>query len=644
MATDMDSGRIPTVMGAGGIFTSARMPPMELQAYIRANTELESALTEDPVQTSRVRKAVRFLLDEYSDRVARAAVMAAQVEVDKEILRPMLHKASLAQGYVQKITEEATVLKTAVLRMTGGSSNEGRAKLNRAKYEADLLVVEKAMARQTSYQVRISGISLKIDVILEDENEATGDLEELATLQTQRSALEKERIYVEKGLMEHFDSNAKAARNGAKQYMTEFKVPDNLQQGKGKELCRNLKAYLSMRTPMFYALLPELLFCAENAQAGIFEAPPSKLNGYVGVSEPMRETYADQSLKLWEEIERRAPKDVIANIRKQFKYGLEEKKASCEVGDGVMAIFCLLALYRPSGLAYREQIKDKLAIMPSKFADGSCPASHVKTMWPVLQEAIDLGVCVQWSRIGRPIVTLLTERNNIFSRALADYADIQSIVDLDDSAVELMRMLGAVEQACNDLEEAGISTKRAAFAGWDAADRPASNSGACWYGQNCTRVDCTRSGHDAKGKGKGKSDTKGKGKGKGKSKGKGKGKSKGKGKDSKRECNAKDCPASGKGFRFCSTCHRTLMEKGQLVCKDGSTEKYTPKDASTTALRANSAIEQGCQGYQQDGEDSELFQFSPEGDARAMTAGVKRVRFTDEDTAAQASAKRQRTN
>jgi hypothetical protein len=177
-------------------------------------------------------------------------------------------------------------------------------------------------------------------------------------------------------------------------------------------------------------------------------------------------------------LERKLPKYSVASIRsirKEFKYGVEEKKIKCEVGDGVTAMFCLLALYRPNGLHYREQIKDKLAACPAKFSDGSCPSTQIKAIWPTLQEAMDLGVNLQWSRIGKPIVTALTERNNIFARALTEYADINNIVDLDDAAVEISRMLSAVDQACKDLDDAGISTKRAAYTS-DFKQQ------VCWYG------------------------------------------------------------------------------------------------------------------------------------------------------------------
>ena len=102
-----------------------------------------------------------------------------------------------------------------------------------------------------------------------------------------------------------------------------------------------------------------------------------------------------------------------------------------------------------------------MAATVSKFSDGSCPANQVKEVIAILQEAMNLGVLLQWSRIGRPIVTALIERNNIFARSVTEFSILTNIGDFEDSAVMIARMFSAITQACIELEQAGISTKRA---------------------------------------------------------------------------------------------------------------------------------------------------------------------------------------
>jgi len=600
MVTDLDETRLSTVMGSG-CSQSAQSTPTELQDFIRANEALEKALNEDTISAANIRKAVRVIADEYARRCTDKALEVARFRYAKEVIAPVAHKAAQVQVMVKDITDQASAISTAVLRIAGGSVNEAEAKLNLAKYNEDMAIVEKGVARQTNYAARIASISFKIDIILE-ANEDDG-LKELADLQEQRAALAKERVYVEKGIVEHFEAGSAIGFGSEK--LNPMVIPDNIQQGKGKELIGNMKAFLERRAAQFFAILPELQYCMANAMVGLNTVPPTKEDGYVGVKEGMRELYANQSLKLWTELERKLPKDSIANIRKEFKYGFEEKKIKCTVGDGVTALFCLLALYRPNSLQHRESLKDKLAACPVKFSDGSCPAVQIKAIWPVLQDAMDLGVRLEWSRIGKPIVTALTERNNTFAMALKEYADITNIVELDDSAVEISRMLSLVDQACKDLDDAGISTKRAAYVSdWKpkgkgqgkgkgsqgkGKGKGKGDSNVCWFGADCTRKDCTREHKKDKGKGKKDSETKG---------------------NPDKTCKAEGCPSSGRGFDFCVTCHRKLIENKSIKKKDGTTKEWVPAEHKGPKKRAFSAL-QGDDADKNDSEDQELLEFEP---------------------------------
>ena len=141
---------------------------------------------------------------------------------------------------------------------------------------------------------------------------------------------------------------------------------------------------MHMRTPQYYAILPSLQYIMANAKVGLYFEPPNIGDAYVNVASDVRGTYLPQSAKLYEELERKLRKDVLENIRKEFKFGMEEKKVSCSVGDGVTSVFCLLAMYRPIGMIYRESIKHKMAAKVGKFSDGSCPANQVKEVIAIL--------------------------------------------------------------------------------------------------------------------------------------------------------------------------------------------------------------------------------------------------------------------
>ena len=124
-----------------------------------------------------------------------------------------------------------------------------------------------------------------------------------------------------------------------------------------------------------------------------------------------------------------------------------------------MALFCILAMYRPSGESYREEIKEKICALPAKFAEGTNPLQRVNDSLAVLQEAIDLDARITWNRTGRPIVSLLSGRSNVFARVLGPYAQTWAILDKEDAAVKLKRMFANIVDACKEVQESGQDVK-----------------------------------------------------------------------------------------------------------------------------------------------------------------------------------------
>jgi hypothetical protein len=250
-------------MGSG-IAKEAMSTPKEVQDIIRADDGLEDALTDQDIEPVKVRRAVRVLVDSLCRSVADRAVAKAGDQYIKEVIGPVSHKGAQIQVLTKNIMVLSADLSKAVLRISGGSVNEAEAKLIRDKYDQDIVVVERAVTRQSSYLARISAISFKIDVILAVEEEDS-DLSELATLQDQRSALEKENTYVGKNMIKHFEVGS----SGTLEKLNILVIPEQLQQGKGKELIRNVKAFLDNRTPLFYAIMPDLQYCMANSLIGL---------------------------------------------------------------------------------------------------------------------------------------------------------------------------------------------------------------------------------------------------------------------------------------------------------------------------------------------------------------------------------------
>lgn len=488
LVIDCDEARVPTVMGTGCLI-DARLEPAVLQALIKGDADLAAAMAGGIANQSAVRKAVRRLMDEYGDECAKRALQCAQKEVNDLIVRPVAARAAYAHKQVDHCENMCKDLQAAVMRIPGSGFSDAAGKAIKIKYEESLKFVEAASTRLTSFEARIVRISAKIAEITDDDE---ADVLPLKGLQDSRTALETEKRYQESALIAYFDSGIQRSSGGVKLQLADLIIPNNLAKGKGKELVQNIKSFLHLRAPFFYAIMPDVIRIMEDSLIGKHHMPPTIQDGFAGVNPVVRSQYTVQAQRLWEEIEHKVPKDIIANIRKSFTYGIEDKKACCGVGDGPMAIFCMLALFRPSGIIYREGIKDKMEAATAGFSDGANPRSKIKELWPTLREALDMGVRLQWGRIGKPIVTILSERNNTFARVLAKYAVAGGIVDSEDSGVEIDRMFSDIEQACKDMEDAGINVKQVNANSLTSSRDTNGNSldykvQDCWFGDKCAK-------------------------------------------------------------------------------------------------------------------------------------------------------------
>ena len=66
-----------------------------------------------------------------------------------------------------------------------------------------------------------------------------------------------------------------------------------------------------------------------------------------------REMYAQQAQNLWNRLGKVIPASVITKIKSTFALGKKEVDFLCPEGDGPSLVFSIIALYRPSGDAYR---------------------------------------------------------------------------------------------------------------------------------------------------------------------------------------------------------------------------------------------------------------------------------------------------
>jgi hypothetical protein len=413
----------------------------------------------------------------------------------------------------------------------------------------------------------------------------------------------------------------------AKVNLKDLKVPDGLDKGKGLELIQGIKAFLKNRSPQYYAIMSDVIRILAESKVGKFFKPATAKDGYARVNLEIRNAYNIQSKELYDEICLKVSNKIMNDIRVTFKYGLEELPACCEVGDGVMAVFCLLALYRPASLVYRDSLRTSLEEGSHKFKDGSNPAAKIHELRQIILEAIDLNVKVSWRLTGKGIVTVMSERGNNFAQVLSKYNLVGGIIDPEDCVVELNRMFTDIEEVIIQMETAGVDIKRVMALRVMTADvdnhkkkgKPGTNLAICWYNEKCTRTDCTFT-HDKKKNGRDHSNGKGGGAKRDAKDKKGKGNRGGKGGGPNKDtCTAKGCTGPSRGWPLCNTCRREGLEKGFMALKNGtkmvvSAEKKTPEvstekrlalleKAAEKQVTANAAT---AADQESDGEDEDL--------------------------------------
>jgi hypothetical protein len=571
----------------------------------------------DPAPTEEIQAAIMALMDQYavtvSDAGYRAQFEGWQTRIEQPVsrgLRSIILNMDAIFPSLDDIRVKASRLQTLSL-------NSGPSTTALQEYQANLDFVCRIAQKLSMYDSNILNYTTQIDVLMFNSQGA-----EAKVKQDERASMVAERKYVEHGLISHFESGSTHSRGDIKIMLKELKIPEAIEKGKGVEFIQNFKSFLKNRAPQYYAIMSDLIRILAESKIGKFYKPALAKNDNVEIKSEIREAYVLQARELYDEICLKVPKPIMNNIRVSFKYGIEEKQACCEVGDGPMAVFCLLALYRPAGLAYRDSLRTKLEEGSHQFKGGNNPAAKIKELRSIILEAIDLGVRVAWRTTGKGIVTVMSERGNNFAQILAKYNLPGGIIDPEDCITELNRMFTDIEETIVSMEDSGMDVKRVMAIRVMSADvngktgKPGTNIAICWYGNDCTRTDCTFT-HNSNGKGSAAKDSKG-GKppaGKGKKGDKGKGKGKGKG-EKNEVCKAKSCTAPSRGWPLCNTCRREGLEKGVMTLKDGSKLPVTAttKKVEVTTEARLAVLEKSLTVHsakadeeQEDGDDMELF-------------------------------------
>ena len=409
-------------------------------------------------------------------------------------------------------------------------------------------------------------------IVSDDINRVTG---------MRKYALEQIKM-LQQDIVNHYDSAFRQTKS--KTNLIDLSIPKDIHTGKGQLLIDNMKAYLRGRAGDYYAIIPYLTRISDdfNTTEGTFWEPPTRrLGGYNRVNNTMRQAYADQSLALFYVIKDQLTTETYNRICSTFKYGIHEQKENrCDVGDGPLAYFALISLFKPIKAAHRDALTEEFNTAWTHFTKGD-PKKKIKHLRPKLVEAIQLGLQINWSTTGKKIIQVLSRNDHVMAQEIKRFE--KGPDKPEDSNVYLQDLFAAIEAEADKSTLTFQGEKKEWHASTAAVDRR-----ICKYGSDCNDTMCTRShpqgikhsrseldNHKGKGKGsKGYKGATGKGeKGKGS---KGKGKKGGKGRPA---CEAQGCsqftPHPSKCL--CTTCFKKVIDTGSIIKKDGTVFEFKAK-------------------------------------------------------------------
>ena len=571
MSTELDTSGSSTVLGPA--LTAGRLSPGDLAAKIQADEYLgsERVGSTDMVQA---RKNVRQLMDDYAKDIALATVKEARVTMQSEYISKAAARSQSVFDRLQAIEDKSAALIRATNRIPGAGKMSAQRKVAKERYDKSMMLITEIASRLNHQRQTIVDLTTEIDTMLYGSLGAA-DPAVLKSKQTTRDSVETESKYATRTLAEHFNPGNSGARRDAKGEVSKFWCPDDIAKGKGAEFMkRNLKTLYQQATE-FWAVLPECdLTCNSfDPSSGSYHKPPTGADGFSGVTEDLRSSYTEQSASLYDKLESKIPPAIMTKVKSTFGHGKGDSLSfACPVGDGPSLIFCIAALFRPSGETYREDLESKVYNSAQKLKDGASPRKWVSDVRELLQEVLELGVTLKWAQCGKLFVRMLSERSNTFSQTLLPFSNTTGVVDTDDCAVELDTMLALVEKGCDELEASGMATNIRA----NMADRSPKGSKQCSFGLECFRRDCTfvhPAGWDSKAASERARAKRQGGGGKGGGKGGG-------GKGGSKLCNAMKCQTPS-NQEFCKPCHRKGIETGSITRKDGTKKtiaNYADKD------------------------------------------------------------------
>jgi hypothetical protein len=618
---------LTTVMGPAATAGVKGVP--EILAALRGNSVL-NAMTKDSANQEQILAWIVQEIQATARSAGHDAVTKAATDLKATYVESIKTLNERTKNTVVRIEAAAKLL------LSGAEAKANIITRKRQEVETrfvkSLELVKGKIALINNLDRRQDQMSADLNAVSADPDVESEEMyKRITQISNGQKALANQKEIAVQCLVTHFGDQTSFGK-GAKADLVNLKIPDNIEQGKGKELMANFEMYIIGRSEQYYAVMPYLQRVLEDYDhtTGACFKPPCTKESIEDIPEDIRCTYGSQSKALYGAIMAKLSDSVKCLTKATFDYGVEDKPALCADNDGPNLLFALICMFRPCNVEYTEQL-ESLFIDAHNTFKGADPREIIKALREPLQEAQNLQIPLKWKQCGKRIVDQLIHNDHNMSDALSSYKNLD-VADKDCTA-QLDKMFAAVEAQCkrNDKHEGksnAFSTRLLKSEDQDEHknDSQEAAQAECKFGDNCNRYPNCGFKH-SKGAPKGNKSNKG-------SKG-------GKGAGSQAaKCLGVGCPDKGsKGKKLCTTCFMKACEEGELKLKDGTVftaskpaKEGLNKSKLQTLKKAFAAL------IEEEENDSEDEENAPSGvGGPACSAGKKRKRAASAQAANDAS-------
>ena len=494
---------LTTVMGHGA--TAGR--PAGLNEMIRNEPDMASFLASAGSDEPKLVTTIRGLI------LNQCITSSLATQKHRTILAIDNYNAKLLDN-IEKIQNTAVVLLRDCKSIVDAA--EARAnitvstarKLSQETFENSMKVINEKIATLVKLDTRLVEVSEHVTTVYSDDSKSPAAVDsEVESLNRVQRGVETQMKMLVKSLVEHFSECQGIQRDTSTKDSVQLLIPDNLDQGKGRQLMDNVLAYCSSRIDMYYAIMPQLLRLSNdyNSNSGHFYKPPmisTELTTSNHISDQSKAKYLAQAKRFYTELIRKLPATIAARLKTTFNFGIDDAHtAICDLDDGPNAVFALVCMYTPQGEDHCQKLEQTFYSCVDKITDcRSDPRKVITRLRKSIVQAAEMQLELKWSLTGKLIVEDLSHDDHNMSKTLTKFAgiqpsDAQTVAKLDE-------LFAAIESQCSkDVRHNDKgSTKRGLFVNGRLGKRDHEDlsKSTCKFGRECSNRKCERAHPDGR--------------------------------------------------------------------------------------------------------------------------------------------------